>query len=283
MPDSTLHSGRLPVSSAPSKFQESRGQVVRESTESWLCSWATTLWESMIPREGKGMVMRGVLLAVLVGSLYAIGLVLFNGLDGVYDLFGLGLVVGGGEALAAALATTGGVFAIWFGTGHVVQPIDASESGEVEARRFYRPPLLGLGGLLFVLAGYLLFQGDSGRFVEDLSVGDCFQIPAEIEVVTVEIVSCEEPHDVEVYAVKQLDQGTDEPYPGLFALDESSFTVCVDDFEDFVGSPYEDSILDVFWFSPTPESWEEGDRLVTCSVTRLDFQRSVGTARGLRQ
>jgi hypothetical protein len=229
------------------------------------------------------MVMRGFLLAVLVGSLYAIGLVLFSGLDGVYDLFGFGLVVGGGEALAAALATTGGVFAIWFGTGHVLQPTDASESGEVEARRFYRPPLLGLGGLLFVLAGYLLFQGDSGSFVEDLSVGDCFQTPAEVEVGSVEVVSCEDPHDEEVYAVKQLEYDADEPYPGLFAVDESCFNTCVDDFQRFVGVPYEDSILDIVWFSPTPESWEEGDRIVVCSVIRVDFQRSVGTAKGLRQ
>lgn len=227
--------------------------------------------------------MRGILVAVLISSLYAIGYVLFNGIDGVYDLFGLGLVVGGGEALAAALATSGGVFAIWFGAGHVVQSTEAGESDVVEERRIYRPPLLGLGGLLFVLTGYLLFQGDSGSFIEDLSVRDCFQTPAEVEVASVEIVSCEDPHDEEVYAVKQLDHAADEPYPGLLALDESSFNTCVYDFQKFVGVPYEDSILDIFWFSPTPESWEEQDRLVVRSVIRVDFQRSRGTAEGLRQ
>jgi hypothetical protein len=113
----------------------------------------------------------------------------------------------------------------------VVQSTEAGESDLVEERRIYRPPLLGLGGLLFVLTGYLLFQGDSGSFIEDLSVRDCFQTPAEVEVASVEIVSCEDPHDEEVYAVKQLDHAADEPYTGLLALDESSFNTCVYDFQ----------------------------------------------------
>lgn len=225
--------------------------------------------------------MRGILVTVLVSSLYAAGYVLVNGLDDVYDLFGLGVKLGGGEALAASLAGAGGAFAVWLGIGYVEAPSQDGQSDEAEARYVYLVPVIGFGVVLLALAGYLLFLGDSGTFIDDLSVGDCFQTPADMEVAVVDVVSCEDPHDEEIYAITQLPHAVDQPYPGLLAVDEAAFTACFDDFQAFVGAPYETSMLDIFWFSPTGESWVEGDRRVVCSVVRVDFQRSVGTARGL--
>lgn len=227
--------------------------------------------------------MRGILSTVLVSSLFAAGYVLFNGLEDVYDLFGLGLKLGGGEALAASLAGAGGAFAIWLGMGHVEETSEEGTLNMAEPRRVYLSPFIGLGVVLLALTGYLLFQGDSGTFIDDLSVGTCFQTPTDVEVAIVDVVSCEDPHDEEVYAIKGLPYAADEPYPGLFAVDEAAFAACLDDFQPFVGVPYETSVLDVFWFSPTGESWVEGDRRVVCSVVRVDLQRSVGTARAMGQ
>lgn len=225
--------------------------------------------------------MRGILVAVVFSSLFAAGYVLLNGLENVYDLFGLGLKLAGGEALAASLAGAGGAFAIWLGISQIEVAGDEGTSKVAGRRRLYRSPSMALGVVLLALAGYLLSQGDSGTFLDDLSVGDCFQTPAEVEVAIVEVVPCEEPHDEEIYAIKTLPHTAEEPYPGLLAVDEAAFTACLDDFRSFVGVSYETSVLDIFWFSPTAEAWVDGDRRVVCSVARVDLQRSVGTARAL--
>ena len=226
--------------------------------------------------------MIGTILGIVIASsLYGAGYVLFNGLDRAYDLFGFGLVVSGGEALAASLAGAGGAIAVWLGIGNVEEANPAGHTGETATRRVYQVPVIGIGVLLLGLAGYLLLQGDSGAFLSDLSVGDCFQTPAELEVATVEVVSCDEAHDEEIYATKQLPHPTDKTYPGLLAIDEAAFETCFDDFQPYVGAPYETSMLDILWFAPTSQSWADGDRLVVCSVARVDLQRLVGTARGL--
>ncbi len=96
-------------------------------------------------------------------------------------------------------------------------------------------------------------------------------------------MSCQDRHDEEVYAIKGLPYAVDEPYPGLLAVDEAAFAACLEDFSSYVGVPYETSMFDVLWLSPTGESWAEGDRRVVCSVIRFDLQRSVGSARALGQ
>lgn len=223
--------------------------------------------------------MKAILITVVLSSLYSAGYVLFNGLDRVYDLFGFGLNLGGGEALAASLAGAGGSFALWLGVGHVEEA--TAEGAVSEPRRVYLLPFIGLGVALLAVAGYLLLQGDSGTLVDDLSIGDCFQVPADVDIVVVEVVSCDEPHDQEVFLVGELPDPRDVPYPGVLAVDESAFMACFDDFKPYVGASYETSELDIFWIAPSGASWEEGDRLVVCSLARLDLRRSVGSAKGL--
>lgn len=225
--------------------------------------------------------MRGILFTVLVSSLFAAGYVLLNGLGNAYDLFGLGLVLDGGEALAASLAGAGGAFAIWLGIGSLEEVSEEGRFKAAEPRRVLLSPFFGLGVVLLALAGYLLLQGDTGTFIDDLSVGTCFQTPTDVEIAIVDVVSCEDRHDEEVYAIKGLPYAVDAPYPGPLTVDEAAFAACLEDFRSFVGVPYETSVLDVLWLSPTGESWDEGDRRVVCSVVQFNLQRSVGTARAL--
>lgn len=225
--------------------------------------------------------MRGILGAVILSSIYAAGYVLFNGLDGHYELFGLGLNLAGGEALAASLAGAAGAFALLVGIGRVEEPVDGGVVSE--PRRVYLVPSVLAGVVLLGVAGYLLFQGDSGTSLGGLSVGDCFQVPLEVDIVVVEVVPCDDSHDMEVFAVSELPGSPDDPYPGVLAVDESAFTTCLGDFKPYVGADYETSQLDIFWLVPGSGSWEEGDRTVVCSLVRLDLQRSVGSARGRGQ
>ncbi len=49
--------------------------------------------------------------------------------------------------------------------------------------------------------------------------------------------------------------------------------MCHADFDQFVGTPWEDSLLDYGWLHPTEDSWDDGDRVVTCFLYDADFQK----------
>lgn len=122
---------------------------------------------------------------------------------------------------------------------------------------------------------------DGGRAVEafDLEPGACFNRPAEAsQVKEVEVVDCAEAHDFEVYHSFQLADG---PYPGAAAMEEEWIQGCIAPFESFVGSTFDESVLDISAIFPTSESWDQvGDREVVCSVTAVDGVPRTGSAAG---
>lgn len=118
-----------------------------------------------------------------------------------------------------------------------------------------------------------------------IRVGDCYnQRTADAdddsdEISSVSAVPCSDPHDNEVYAV--FDVAVDE-FPGSDGMYELAVSECVARFDDFVGTPYQDSILDVNPIYPTFEGWNQiGDREVICSVFHMEDERIEGTAAGL--
>jgi hypothetical protein len=101
--------------------------------------------------------------------------------------------------------------------------------------------------------------------VFDLEVGDCF---AEIEdteemLSTIETVPCSLPHSEEVFAAETL---PDEDFPGEDAVNAQADELCFTGFEEFVGLPFEESVLSLAIFVPSEESWRMGDRLVLCTI-----------------
>lgn len=153
-------------------------------------------------------------------------------------------------------------------------------------------------GLAFlVFGGWFLFtrfddasRDDSGQIVSAgdldvmaMQVGDCFDDhddDADV-VVDVSAAPCSEPHDNEVFAVLSLAGGfPGEEYPGAEPLWDHSYEVCSGSvFDAYVGTPYLDSTLEVFSFTPSQESWDDGDREFVCALFRLDFGQLTGTAR----
>ena len=123
--------------------------------------------------------------------------------------------------------------------------------------------------------GVVIEGGEAAPF--DLRRGDCFNNPGEGEVHTVEVVPCQEPHDFEVYHLFTFDDG---PYPGDEAIKNRWINDCLAEFEPFVGSSFDESMLDVSAIFPTPQSWEElGDREVLCSVTAVSGEPRTSSAR----
>lgn len=124
--------------------------------------------------------------------------------------------------------------------------------------------------------GSIVEGGGLGAFA--VQIGDCFNIPEEELIMSLEAVPCSLPHDAEAYA--SFDQPGTE-WPGQDAVSETSGWGCYDRFQTFVGIPWDDSELDFWYLEPTKESWEEGDdREVTCALTSFDGSQLTGSMRG---
>lgn len=147
-----------------------------------------------------------------------------------------------------------------------------------------------VGGL--VLGGAAVFAGtqatdddttrdESGSITEAgglgayaLQVGDCIQLPDASEVVSVEGVPCASAHDAQVFAEFRL---LDGEFPGVTAVEEAAGEGCYQRWAGAVGTDYEsDTVSDFTFFTPTAQSWAEGDREVACLLVPLDGPQMVG-------
>jgi hypothetical protein len=108
-------------------------------------------------------------------------------------------------------------------------------------------------------------------------VGECLVLPTGAsELITVE---CSRPHDLQRFAVDDLDT-VDFPDGGLF--DAEAVRVATDDacraaFVDFVGVPADASMFQIAVTRPSAETWPDGDRRFQCLLGIRD-QYVVGDA-----
>lgn len=112
--------------------------------------------------------------------------------------------------------------------------------------------------------GEITEAGGLGAFA--MEIGDCFQMPTEDLVESVEAVPCTDPHDAEVYAKFDMPDGI---YPGEAAIVEAGDAGCLEQFAGFVGKPFAESALYFNYFNPTQESWDEPslkDREIVCVI-----------------
>ncbi len=168
---------------------------------------------------------------------------------------------------------------------------------EPETRSWSSAGLIRWVAIALLFGGWYLFtnlgtadRADSGEIVSSgdldvmsLQVGDCFDDPEDLEdvVYAVAAVPCSEAHENEVFAVASLADAFPRAFPGQDALSEYSYDVCSGSlFDSYVATPYAESSLEVFSFTPTQESWDEGDREFVCAVFRLDGEKLSGTVRG---
>lgn len=151
--------------------------------------------------------------------------------------------------------------------------------------------LLAVIGLLLVSGG----RGDEPRLqpttsstappttirADLIEVGDCFDDQEEINVTTLPIVSCERPHDNEVFHVFDVPASEGEAFPGDDRLGRLVQVGCLVEFEGYVGTLAEQSSLTIFPLSPSQQSWEEsGDREVVCALYDRTGAPLTGSQRG---
>ena len=131
-----------------------------------------------------------------------------------------------------------------------------------------------IAGLIVLMIGggvalYLAF-GQGTVTATDVEMGDCLsEIPGDTRVLTVKTIDCGEPHAGEVFAVLQMPGGD---FPGQPAIDTYA-DKCSPELASYAPSAMTDDTVQLYVLYPTAETWEQGDRAVTCIAT-LDPPRS---------
>ncbi|QPL05360.1 MULTISPECIES: septum formation family protein [Actinomyces] len=117
--------------------------------------------------------------------------------------------------------------------------------------------------------------------VMKLQVGDCFNYDdSESTVSKVDFISCDDPHQFEVYNNSDI---TAASLPVGDALDEEIYNACYDAFKMYVGISYDESSYAVQSLQPTQASWSRGDRTINCLIASADGSDLVGSARDTKK
>ena len=113
--------------------------------------------------------------------------------------------------------------------------------------------------------------------VAEVRTGDCIakEIGEDVEMTTLELIPCAEPHSYESYATFLLPDGD---FPGQKEVDRLAEGGCIKRFEDFVGLNYEESEIDMFYMRPFSEGWAV-DRGVACLL--VNEPRAAGSLKGV--
>lgn len=129
------------------------------------------------------------------------------------------------------------------------------------------------GAIVVALVAIGLAVDGDRKDVFALSVGDCFNESSLVglaagetteELSDVATVPCEGPHDTEVFATIQLDEGD---YPGVEAIAERAARECTALIQPYVLDTWlltED--MASYYLHPTQTSWRFGDREILCVV-----------------
>ena len=130
-----------------------------------------------------------------------------------------------------------------------------------------RRPII-IVGILVAFIVVVLFLVRNNVAADDLAVGDCFNIPDGTTIQTVEKHGCGESHNAEVIFVGAYDGDT---FPISLSLDRFIEDKCVPAFATYIGRDIDsEPALSVGYFYPTRDSWDNGDRTVTCYVSQPD-------------
>lgn len=104
----------------------------------------------------------------------------------------------------------------------------------------------------------------------DLKVGDCIRDANSRtgDVTTFEAVPCDEPHDGEVYTLIRLEGGPKAKPPSEAFINGKGQRGCRARLRrQLTAKAFRDPQLGFKFVYPTPESWAEGDREITCVAT----------------
>ena len=106
----------------------------------------------------------------------------------------------------------------------------------------------------------------SDESVENAEVGECIESLSDAsgDISELPETSCTEEHEGEIFFLVEH-EGDDDDFPGDSALQAEAAEQCEgEEFEDFVGVPYDDTSIVVGYITPSSQSWGDGDRETIC-------------------
>ncbi|RSS96833.1 hypothetical protein EF919_03850 [Streptomyces sp. WAC02707] len=123
------------------------------------------------------------------------------------------------------------------------------------------------------------------RSVFSLDTGDCYNPygKAEGTAYTVEIVPCDEAHKGQVVGEFSIDEGKE--YPGDDGVSAIADTRCPVEAQKYAPDTWAlPEGAELFFYTPTAESWATGDRLVSCTYTAEQgtLSGTLDTAKSLK-
>jgi hypothetical protein len=111
-------------------------------------------------------------------------------------------------------------------------------------------------------------------FWRELKPSMCVRDPASASS-WVTTVDCRSDHQTEV--IRQAVLKAPREWPGAAAIDDAADVSCQGYFDGYVGIPFDDSRLDVQWYTADKAAWQEGNHTLICMV--VDRNRSISPTR----
>ncbi|WP_260761675.1 DUF4190 domain-containing protein [Mycobacterium sp. SMC-4] len=131
--------------------------------------------------------------------------------------------------------------------------------------------MVGVGVAIVIYS----LSGSGNVTATDVAEGDCLaEIPEGDRVLRVQTVDCAQPHAGEVFAVLTVPDGQ---FPGDAAI-AAYHEQCGPALESYSPAAVTDDSVQLYVLYPTEQTWDDGDRAVTCIAT-LDPPRT-GSLRG---
>jgi uncharacterized RDD family membrane protein YckC len=114
---------------------------------------------------------------------------------------------------------------------------------------------------------------------ESLQVGDCFDVlnPDDPSLISLQGIPCSDEHVFEVFFVEDMPDGA---FPGDDAIFAFANENCLPAFEDYVGTPFDQSAWYATPLGPGEADWEAGIQRVTCQLHNEGATPVAGSARG---
>lgn len=118
--------------------------------------------------------------------------------------------------------------------------------------------------------------------VTGLRVTDCISSagPTDVEVSSLPVVPCSDPHEAEVFALITLTSAVSFSEPDVT---REASERCLAAFSSYVGVDYWQSSLEISYLVPTEASWNAGDRGVACLLTTRNASQTTGSLRDSRR
>jgi hypothetical protein len=133
-------------------------------------------------------------------------------------------------------------------------------------------------GVIVAFLAIVLFAVRNNVAADDLKVGDCFTTTDKTTIQTVDSQPCTQSHNAEVIFVGEY---SGDSYPISLSLDRYIEESCVPAFESYVGRAVgSEPELSIGYFYPSRDSWNSGNKTITCYVSQPDESPMTESLKG---